>query len=245
MTFQDEEKLLSQLKDQIDQRPPERNLAAFDADGTLWPEDANDILLHYEIKKGLRDFKDLLTPYYQSGAHRHKLCALFAQRQAGFSLKEFKFHCREALKDNPLHPFPFQKKLLGYLKQQGFTNYIVTASMKWLVEIAVELYELPIDKVLGVETELEEGTVSSKIIEPAPVPGAKGQVLLKSSQGESCFLAGGNTLSDIPLLEIAEVSFVVHSALPDSAFFSAEEKLKERAVKNNWNVFQRSPAESV
>ena len=240
LKFQNEKELLNLLKKRIDQRAPSKNLVALDADGTLWPEDANDILLSYEMRKNLRDFKDLLNPYYHKLANRFKLCELFSERQAGWTLKEFKYHCLEALKETPLHVFPFQEALLQYLKQEGMTVYVVTASMKWLVETAVELYNLPVDKVLGVETKLQGDLISSEILRPAPISGFKGDVFLKHSRGESCFLAGGNTPTDIPLLEMASVPFVVHSASPGSDFFSAEEKLKELAIKNNWILFQKA-----
>jgi len=240
MKFYNEKELLNLLKKQIKQRPSSKNLVALDADGTLWPEDANDILLSYEMRRGLRDFKDLLNPDYHKEVNRFKLCEIFSERQAGWTLDEFKYHCLEALKETPLHVFPFQRALLQYLKQKGMTIYIVTASMKWLVETAVELYNLPVDKVLGVETKLKGNLISSEILRPAPIAGLKGEVFLKYSQGDSCFLAGGNTSTDIPLLEMASVPFVVHSASPGSDFFPAEKKLKELAIKNRWILFQKA-----
>lgn len=238
MKFQQEEKLLDLLKRQIDDKLLSKNIAALDADGTLWPEDANNILLQYEIKKGLRDLNDLLDPFYQSEGNRYKRCELFAERQAGFELQEFRFHCLEALNESPLHVFPFQKELIKYLKQKGMKIFVVTASVKWLVESAVKLYDLPVDKVLGVETKLQEGVISPELLRPAPVGQFKGEVFLKHSQGEACFLAGGNTPSDLPLLEMAEVPFVVHSAGEENENFPSERKLTKRAVKNDWILFQ-------
>ncbi len=240
MRFQNENTLFHLLKERIDKRPSSHNLAALDADGTLWPEDANDILLSYEARKGLRDLQDLLNPDYYTEANRHKLCELFAMRQAGWTLSEFKQICLDALKETPLHPFPFQKALLQYLKKQGLTVYVVTASVTWLIETAVELYDLPVDQVLGVETDLEGALITSKIIRPSPVSEGKGPVFLKHTKGSRCFLAGGNTSSDIPLLEMASLAFVVHSAEPASVFFPIEKKLKNLAVKNHWPIFQKA-----
>ena len=238
LKFQKEEQLLSKLKDKIDKRASFKNLAVFDADGTLWPEDANNILLKYQIKKGLRDLKDLLKPLYRNEGNRYRRCELFVERQAGLKLQEFKFYCLEALKESPLHIFPFQKELLKYLKQKDMKIFVVTASIKWLVESAVKLYDLPVDKVLGVETRLEGETIGAELLRPAPIAEFKGEVFLKHSQEETCFLAGGNTFSDLPLLKMAEVPFVVHSASRDNENFPAEEKLKKLAIKNNWIIFQ-------
>lgn len=238
LKFQKEEQLLNKLKDKVDNRAPFKNLVAFDADGTLWPEDANSILLEYQIKKGLRDLKDLLSPIYCNEGNRYRRCELFAERQAGFKLQEFKNYCLEALRENPLHVFSFQKKLLKYLKQKGMKIFVVTASIKWLVESAVKLYNLPVDEVLGVEAKLEGEIISAELLRPAPISGLKGEVFLKYSQGKSCFLAGGNTSSDLPLLEMAEVPFVVHSAGRENENFPAEEKLIKLAVRKNWIIFQ-------
>ena len=238
MKFQQEEKLLDLLKEQIDSTFPSKKIAALDADGTLWPEDTNNILLQYEIKNGLRDLADLLSPFYQNEGNRYKRCELFAERQAGFKFQEFKTYCLEALNESPLHVFPFQRELIKYLKQKGLKVFVVTASVKWLVELAVKFYDLPVDEVLGVETKLKAGVISSELLRPAPVAKFKEEVFLKHSQGEPCFLAGGNTFSDLPLLEMAEVPFVVHSADKKNENFPAEQKLKKLAIKNNWIIFQ-------
>ena len=210
--FKKEDQLLESLKKQLDERSSSENFAVWDADGTIWPEDANNILLDYQQNKGIREFSDLLRPYYELEGNRHKRCKLFAERQAGLKIEEFRSHCRSALEINPLHVFPFQRDLINYARQKGMTTLIVTASVKWLVEEAVKLYSLPIDKILGVETKLDKGVITSEIISPAPVAKSKGEVFLKYSRGKSCFLAGGNTSSDLPLLNMAKLPFVVHSA---------------------------------
>ena len=237
MRFYKEKFLLSQLKNQID-KAPAGCLAALDADGTLWPEDANDILLDYEQKKALRDFKNLLDPYYREESHRKELCELFAKGQAGWRLEEFRFYCREALREKPLNPFPFQKNLLEHLKKRGFRICIVTASVGWLVEEAVKLYSLPVDKVLGAKTELKGDIISDKLLKPSPIS-YKAKAFLNFSQGEKCFLAGGNTKTDLQLLQMAQAPFAVHSAPPKSLVFPAEKKLKNLAIQKGWIVFER------
>ena len=122
MNFQNENKLLNLIKEQVDKRPSSKDIAVLDADGTLWPEDANDVLLHYEVRKKLRNFKDILNSYYHKEGYHYKFCELFAQRQAGWTLEEFKSHCLEALREDPLHVFSFQKTLLQYLKQKGYED---------------------------------------------------------------------------------------------------------------------------
>ena len=238
MSFYREDELLQQLKGRINKATPfKKKIVVFDADGTLWPEDINDIFLNYLTQKGLRDLSDLLKPYYRR--HRQEYCELFTLRQAGFSLKEFKLHSRQALKEKPLHVFPFQKKLLLYLKQEGLKICVVTASIKWLVEIAIQSNHLPVDQVLGAETLIKNGKLSSQLLRPSPINNKK-EVFLKYYLEENCLLAGGNTKTDLPLLEIAQIPFVVHSARKESFLFPIEEKLKAVALKKKWIIFEKT-----
>ena len=115
----------------------------------------------------------------------------------------------------------------------------MTASIQWLVESAVEVYQLPVDRVFGMKTRLEGNILSDQILQPAPIKKCKAEVLLKYMSGESCFLAGGNTPADQPLLELAELSFVVNSAGFESVIFPAEQKLKQLALKKNWILFEK------
>ena len=238
LIFHNEEKLFDCLKKQIEEKDCYDQFVALDADGTLWPEDANNILLEYQITKGFQDLKEFLKPDYQVETHRYKRCELFVQRQKGLTLEAFQSYCLKALQKKPLHVFPFQIRFLQYLKQKGMKIIVVTASIKWLVEVAVRLYDLPVDEVLGVETQLQEGLISSQLVRPAPIAKYKGDVFLKYSQGKKCLIAGGNTSSDLPLLEMASVPFVVHSARPENENFSAEQKLKKQAINKGWILFE-------
>ena len=241
MKFQKEEENLHQIKKAVTQRPKNKNLAVLDADGTLWPEDANHILLEHQIKKSQKKFQnlsELLEIEYQT--QRYKLCEAFIQRQAGSSLDQFKEDSQEALAQNPLHVFPFQRHLLSFLKEQGMKVVIVTASIQWLIQLAVKIYQLPVDQVIGMKTELEREIITDKIIRPAPAGKSKAIALSQYFTSESCFLAGGNSPSDQPLLELAELSFMVHSAASDNIIFSAERQLRQEALKKNWILFEKN-----
>ena len=238
MSFKRENDLLDLIKKSVDERAVEKDTAVFDADGTLWLEDANQVLLNYQLKRNRQKFEEFLEDYYQH-FHRHLLCELFARKQAGLFLKEFQDQARASLEESPLHVFPFQKKLLSYLKRQDMKIIVVTASIQWLVELAVKIDRLPVDQVLGCRTELEEGDkISDRIVKPSPPLHSKGEVFLQYNKRDSCFLAGGNTLTDRPLLELAELAFVVHSAKKDSVIFSSERKMRELALQKKWLLFE-------
>ena len=237
MKFHREEELLSRIKRAVKNRPSNKNLAVLDADGTLWPEDANHILLDYQVKKDKKKFQNLLDTEHHT--HRYKLCEEFVQKQSGLTLDQFQSLARKALEQKPLNIFPFQRLLLDYLRKENMKVVIVTASIEWLVELAVEKYALPVDQVLGMRTKLEGNSLTDQIVRPAPVSKYKAEVLFDRLPEESCFLAGGNTLTDQPLLELAEISFVVNSADSENVIFPAEQKLKQLALEKNWILFEK------
>ena len=213
-------------------------MAVFDADGTLWTQDINHILLTYQVQQRPEHFKELLTDRYQQ--NRSLLCETFAKKQAGRLLPEFRSQSRLALSQNPLHVFDFQRELLAELKKQGMRIVVISASIQYLIEEAIEKYDLPVDRVLSVQMKQnKEGILSDKIIQPSSHTD-KLKVFLKHYPSGSCFLAAGNTPSDLPLLEHASLSLVVHSAQPDNVIYQKELKMKQLAQQKNWLLFEKT-----
>ena len=458
MKFKNQNRLLDLIKKTVDERTQKESIAVFDADGTLWQEDVNQILLDYQIElekefqvsssshfkeffqgenqefqknkqaipvnskksfnfvesftpkesvtpgntvtpitvnpattlnprpvkaftgaisqeqkkrakaekqslngdKQVETFQDLLSDYYQKD-HRHELCQQFLKKQAGLSFDQFEAVTEKALEKTPLTVFPFQRELLSYLKKQKVKIVVVTASIQWLVEIAVKKYNLPVDQVIGSRSELylsknsmsgkvlnweiggrensknlsvflsdkigalsslvenskkisdktdlegestqnqklegsfllksnkfqnqsfsenekqklikqNEGEIkkiredeiqkwleltqeeryglkdfdlkkkvwiSDRLVRPSTSKDSKAEVFLQEYKKSSCLLAGGNTLSDLSLMELAELSFMVHSSKKGEAIFSAEQKMKKHALAKNWILFER------
>ena len=268
MKFKQQDQLLNKIKQVVLHRTSEEQHAVFDADGTLWLEDANQILLDYQIQKEKensfkklansnpsvksQNFQELLKDYYQID-HRHELCQSFLKKQAGFSLAEFQAQVEKALSQQALTVLPFQRELLAYLKKQGLKIVVITASIQWLVELAVKKEKLPVDQVIGCRAELKKTKqagevpqefksdllISEQLVQPSPAKDSKAEVFLKEYPKSSCLLAAGNTLSDLPLLELASLPFVVNSAGKDQRVFSAEQKMKEKALEKQWILFEK------
>ena len=240
MKFKNEDAIIKSIKKAVSKRPENKDIAVFDADGTLWAEDINHILLNYQIQQNKTHFKELLSDFYQKN-HRKKLCSSFVKKQAGLPLCEFRSQSRSALSQNPLHVFGFQRLLLKELKRQNMKIVIISASIQWLLEEAVQIYDLPVDQVLGVQTELSASEVlSDRILKPSSYEN-KAEVFLKNYSPGSCFLSAGNTKSDIPLLEMSDLSFVVHSAASDNVIFQKEMEMKALAAQKKWLVFTKNP----
>ena len=239
MRFKNENLYLEQLQLKVKERikGDEPFLVALDADGTLWSQDVNHILMDYQEENGLLKTKDLLSSYKED-EKRSERCKEFARRQTAFSFLEFQNQCRKALYQKPLEVFSFQKKLFSFLKNQGAEIFIITASLKYLVEEALKINNLLVDQVLGVETKIEEGRFTAEILPPLTYGEGKKEAFLKKAGGKKLLLAGGNSQGDLPFLELAEVSFVVNSASSENENFSSEQKMKQWAQRENQFLFE-------
>ena len=240
MEFHEEAVLLTSIKNEIDKHFQSQSFAVFDVDGTLWKQDVNDLLLNYQQINKLRNHADLLGKDYEDGKNRFQRCKLFASRQEGFSLEEFRLQSLKVLEENPLHIFNFQKELLKYLKSKNIYIYLLTASIKWLVEEVVKFYQLPVDQVLGFENRIKHNQITSELIEPLSYGLGKKELLLKTTNSKRPLLAAGNTLSDLPFLEISQIPFVVQSASSKSEDYLLEQELNPYIKKYNWIAFRPS-----
>ena len=230
--------LITNIQNRIEEeaRPP--LFSVFDADGTLWKEDANNIFLNYEEKYKLRKVAYLMDKKFSPSGKRWKRCQQFVCEQSGFTLEEFRHHCRKALKEESLTPFPFQKELLQYLKSKNHFIYVVTASIKWLVEEACRLHSLPVDKVLGAETVVKDGLITDQMIQPLTHGIGKKTVFLKSTNNHPPLFASGNTQSDVPLLEMAKVRLVIRSSKEGNEDFESEQTTEALARKEGWFIWK-------
>lgn len=213
----------------------ESSFVVFDADGTLWAQDVNNLLLNYQIKNNLRDLKDLLHPVYEEEDRRKERCKEFVRRQAGFSPEDIRQQMREALEIKPLTVFPFQIELMRYFKEKRLKIFVVTASVKWLVEEAVERENLPVDQVLGVQVQLHKGRLTREFMPPLTYGEGKKEVFLEKSAGKAPLFVAGNSPGDLFLLQIASIALVVNSAGKENReHFSGERKMRKLAKEKGW-----------
>ena len=227
---------LTSIKEKTEEllKRKESSFVVFDADGTLWEQDVNNLLLNYQIENNLRDLKDLLRPIYEEEGHRKERCKEFVRRQAGFSPEDIKQQLREALKIRLLTIFSFQIELMRYFKKKGLKIFIVTASIKWLVEEIVKRENLPVDQVLGMQVRLNEGRLTDEFIPPLTYGEGKKEVFLEESGGKMPLFVAGNSPGDLFLLQIASIALVVNSAGQENEHFSGEQKMRKLAEEKGW-----------
>ena len=216
--------------------------AAFDADGTLWDTDLGENFFHYKIShKVLSGLPADPFAHYdrwklENGDPRPAYLWL-AQICNGHSLKTVREWAANAVNAiSPLPVFPAQNDLIRWLLKEKVNVFIVTASVKWAVEPAADLFGLTPDHVIGVETAVENGIVSEKAAGHMTYREGKAKALLARSGGVHPFLCAGNTMGDSYLLESAtHIRLAVTGASVDNAeVYGAEQTLQAHAKEKVW-----------
>lgn len=213
-------------------------IAAFDADGTLWDTDAGENFFKYLDEKSLVELPNNAWEYYIEWHDREPVASFLwlAQICKGLPLtvvQEFATAGLTHFGEMPV--FEHQRKLIAFLKSKGVKVYIVTASVKWAVEPAAELFGLAPEDVIGIQTEVVDGIVTDK--QAGPITWREGKVdgILEATGGKKPFFAAGNTTGDLFLLECAtHIAYAHCAAKPGELTHRTEVDLLAEAEKRNW-----------
>lgn len=217
-------------------------IAVFDADGTLWNTDLGENFFKWEIKNAvLSNLPKNPWEHYRnlkSQPDPRPAYLWLAQIHSGLPLKTIQNWAQQALKEiSPPPIFESQKELIELLYNKSIAVFIVTASVKWAVEPGASLLGVDSEFVLGVETEVQDGLITDKPILPVTYKEGKLEALLKKTKGQNPFLASGNTIGDISLLENAtHISLAVGAAQKHDELFQSEENLRALASKSGWII---------
>ncbi len=186
-----------------------RMIAAFDADGTLWDTDMGEIFFLYQINHcrlpnmpvdPWRHYVDL------KAKDRIRAYSWLAQINDGQAISQVRSWAKAAIQDfeethGPLPILKSMQRLIHFLQKNGAEIFVVTASVKWAVEPAAALLGIPFEHILGFQSELDQGVVSSRMIPPPTYRQGKADALMAATQGLAPILCAGNTLGDIALLK--------------------------------------------
>jgi phosphoserine phosphatase len=223
--------------DKIQELDPEP-VAAFDADGTLWDTDLGETFFHYQIDNKLVELPPDPWKFYQStkADNPQKAYLWLAQICKGKNIKEVQAWASEAIqKASPIPVFDEQKKLIELFLNRGVKIYIITASVKWAVEPGARLVGLSNENVIGVETALENESITD--LQKGVITYRQGKVdaLLAKTGGKQPFFASGNTMGDYQLLQSAtHLSVAVSAAAEKDVLYLTENELLQKAKLNNW-----------
>ncbi len=219
----------------------QKPIAAFDADGTLWSFDAGENFFQFQIDNKLVPMPADPWAHYETLKERsHPEAYLWlAQILKGNPISEVRNWAREAVGAYPggLPAFSWMKEIINFLRDMNVEVYVVTASITWAVEPAAEMLGIPADHVIGVETAIENGIVST--LQNGPITWREGKVdgLLRKTGGIKPLFAAGNTMGDFHLIDSATHVHVVNATVARGhENYSTEQELVREGTERGWNI---------
>ena len=234
---------LNSLKEDIKRAlkdPTVNKVAAFDADGTCWFSDVGRDFFEYQIRQNFFKGEPLTWNDYhkQENPDIRKGLLWLAQILEGFHIDEVRAFTKEF--NQAMRPLfiEHQKEIISFLKENGVNVFIVTASVSWTVEAAAAEMGIEAENIIGVETHIKDGIITSE--QKGHMTWAEGKVtaLLDRTQGKKPFFVSGNTMSDVPMMHISShIRQLIHSAHDDHGIFQSELKALKKAKKHNWRFF--------
>lgn len=216
-------------------------VAAFDADGTLWPGDVGITFFKYQIENALLPHLSLSFEEFLNKKQKESLpetLLWMAQVNKGVSLKTLQQWVGQSLEPllNLSSVFQDIRTIVTYLLKNKVEVYIVSASFKWTLEPLAKIFHIPFKNVLGVTTKVNQGLLTEELDGCITWNQGKVEALLKATKGRKPFLSAGNTLNDLPLLESAtHMRLTVASAPKEKINHSSEQALLKIAKERNWH----------
>jgi phosphoserine phosphatase len=204
-------------------------IAAFDADGTLWREDAGEAFLKHLVRLGWIRLPDGSDPYeaYERAVERDRRTgyAYAAQLQAG--LEEAKVAAeadRFARSWVPPRLIGATQELRGLCADAGLRLVTVSASPLPIIRAAVPLAGF--SQCAAIEVGLERGRFTTEVREP--IVYAEGKVQAAARFGRLRVACGDSLTGDLALLSAAKVAVAVAP--------SAGSPLADEARRRGWTV---------
>jgi hypothetical protein len=142
-------------------------------------------------------------------------------------------------------------ELLGYLKANGFANYIASGGGRdFMRPITDELYGIPRERVIGSSSTFayasddHGGTITHKPEADYLDDGPEKPVRIWNRTGRRPLLAAGNSNGDLPMLEFTHRAdgptlrlLVLHDDLDrEFAYTAGAERALERAQAEGWTL---------
>jgi HAD superfamily phosphoserine phosphatase-like hydrolase len=188
-----------------------RRVAAFDADGTLWYEDIGEAFARWLVEGDLLKAvsKDRFWHEYETRVAESRIDGYtwVIQVMAGLPEADLQLWCRQMAAAWPNYR-PKMKALIAGLQQEGFETWIVSASNRWIVHAAAPYVGIPQDRVLGIETRVVDGKLTTKPVYPRPCNQGKVDAIQKHIGVRPVF-AFGDSMGDFEMLAYADQPLVV------------------------------------
>lgn len=179
-----------------------RKIAVFDADGTLWRGDLGEAFLRHQIERRIIPAapknSDPWTVYWDEVVNGNPAAAYAwpAQWNAGVAEEDLSRWCREFFRSSYAHlVFEPVRRLTHSLMNADFEVWVVSASMKWAIQAAVQGFGIQPDRVIAASVVVKNGVLTDELEIPVPFRAAKAK-LVDRFIGARPLLVAGNTYWD-------------------------------------------------
>jgi hypothetical protein len=132
--------------------------------------------------------------------------------------------------------FQPMRQLTHALLNAGFEVWIVSGSIRWIVEAGVQGFGIQSDRILGTTVEVENGVLTDRLKGVVPYRAGKAR-LVSEAIGCRPLLAAGNTFWDKELVDTAtELGLTIQSDVQGGPNYDSEQKLARLAASNGWLI---------
>lgn len=209
-------------------------LAVFDADGTLWREDAGEAFLRHLVSLGWVRLEDGSDPYeaYERAVDRDRAAgyAYAAQLQAGLPVDRMQAEAeRFAGSWVPPRRIGDSAVLREACQSAGLTPMVVSASALPIVLAAAPLAGFARERCRGIEVAIRGGKFTAEIVQP--ITYAAGKVAAARQGGRIALACGDSYHGDLALLEAARIAVAVAPA--------GGSPLSSEARRRGWSVLDQ------
>jgi phosphoserine phosphatase len=200
-----------------------RCVATFDADCTLWDADMGEAYARWLLAGGLlpkvEPARDVYGEYEERLKTKGRVDAysFIVEVMEGLPESDVVLWARQLAAAWPNYR-PLMRELVRFLSGAGVEVWIVSASNRWAVQAAAEHMDVLPERVLAVESEVEAGVLTSRMILPVTCEGGKVEAI-RQRMGVVPVLACGDSFGDREMLEHAKRAIAVGlMSSPDTEF---------------------------
>ena len=191
----------------------DRGVAVFDADGTLWGEDLGERHLKVMEARGVLSASPPYGSVYEEYLQR---CEMDTDEGYAWALTAMTGVPEQTVTDAAILAWGAHRELVPegihalfrWLESREIEIWIVSASNRWMVEIAVESLPVMPERVLGMEVQVEGGRLTEQLL--PPITNGHGKVeAIRERIGVQPVLAVGNSVHDAAMLNHALLGILV------------------------------------
>ena len=220
---------------------PHRKIAVFDADGTLWRGDLGEAFIQYQLANDLAPKAPRAgawETYFKNSIITEKAAEAYgwlAQWNEGMSETKLRKLTEEFFdtqwKQNIFVPM---QSLVAAFQKVGFETWVISGSMRWVVEAGAAHFNIPRERVRGSSVAVRNGVLTGAVDYDIPYREGKAR-LIASHLKDSPLFGAGNTYWDKELIQTStELGLAVYSEHQGEVNYESEQKLQELAKKQGW-----------